>query len=311
MDFLKKLNIFSNKSIFHQKEEEYCDRLIQKMRTIENGMCSYKKLIHEISKSINGLSILTNQLKDVYSMIIEHSSPFISAKKELIDSSQGITKALENFSLDLESIYKRTSEWEAFFDQLKESISDQNEKKENFLHYSTKIEKFIQEYENNKKVNKEQFERNDEKFKVAAYDYKKSTQFTVKQINDILGRRYDLINPVLVDISKDQINLINKINECSSNIQKAAEILSENYHKNPFIYDTTNYNPIKNSYSKIIICKLLNLRNNLGIIPNKKKENPVDLDNFILKNIHSNRSSFLFPSYNIASEFFEIKDDLD
>lgn len=310
MSSIKIFGIFGGKVEKGQQEEDF-EKLVQKMRAIESGMSSFKKHLQNIQKSIDGLSLLIGQFSSVFPQIFDSSSPFYDFTQRYASANMEVKTLLNNFSSTTVKLLARTTEWNSLFNQINLALKDREEKKKNYEHYETKMEKFVATFEKGKKIDVEQYERNEDKFKKSALDYTFSTEATVKKINEILGRRYDLINPIMMDLVLSEISCIKGISEKINVFENVEDKLNFKSNNLNYVYDTKNYDPLKGRKSKVLAAKSLYLKAQIGGTGNSTNKDAEDTRVFILQNIHKNRSTFPDPDPIFLSAFYKITDDLE
>lgn len=287
----------------NRKQEEDFEKLVQKMRTIETGMSNFRKYMQSIGKSLEAISSLYTQFSSVFPQFYESSSAYGDICKDLTEAHQDINKILLGFNACLNKLLSRTSEWNSLFTQIKKELNEREEKKKNYDHYESKIEKIMEAYEKKKKLDQEKYERNEEKFKKAANEYKTSTESCAKKINDLLSRRYDLLNPIVIDFVIGELICGNELSANMKRFQEIENDMEKRKDSSIVVFDTVNYDPTKNKKMQELAIRGLNVNSQSG--------SAMDDSGFVMANIHKFRSCFPTPEPNFIETFAKLKDDLD
>lgn len=286
-----------------RKQEEDFDKLVQKMRTIETGMLNFRKYMQCIGKSLEAMSTLYTEFSTVFPQFYETSSSFGDICKDLSSAHQDISRILLGFNTCLNKLLSRTSEWNSLFTQIKNELKEREEKKKNYDHYEDKLDKLMEAFEKKKKIDQDKYDRNEEKFKKAANEYKESTESCAKKINDLLNRRYGLVNPIVIDFVIGELVCANELSANVLGFSEIEEDMSKRQDSSLITFDTKNYDPLKNKKMQNLAIRGLNVKSQSGIAG--------DDTGFVMANIHKFRSSFPAPDPFFLESFAKIKDDLD
>ena len=183
--------------------------------------------------------------------VYDKNSPYYCLSSDIHDVHMELEKYYDNFYNNVNQLYSKTSEWPNLFTQIKSQINKREEARKTYDHYDEKMEKIYKNRqeksrkgstESNKEI--DFLNRNEGKFKKATEDYVKASETTFEQIQTILDKRFDLINPVLAEFVEEEkiffssaANIFKKLEGVGSKFIS----ISRKAERKPVSYDPCKY----------------------------------------------------------------------
>ena len=336
MGFLAKQNFFGNKKVQEsQSKDEDILKAIEKMKNAEKGIFSLKTaLFNFISYSEN----FKKYFKEINSSLdlIYKNSPYYELIKEITCKYKMIQIEIEKSNKQINSLLSKSSDWSNIFDSAKAINKEMEEKKKIYEHYEIKLSKI-------KKSNKKNYvERNENKHKKAASEYKEILEKLYNSINSSLNKAYEFSSQLFGEVITIEKSLFQEIGQSLNYFNNFKERFNE--IKNMLDNDkfvsiprkyTSNNNLMKNLYLNRTMSenfidsqKKISNKINLDMLNEDKKNSLLKRmslnimkreNNIILSIKNENNTSFnsrLTTSFGIIDEeklveFYSLEDEFD
>lgn len=228
------------------KDVEF-DLLTKEILVIENGVMALKQILENFLDYSLNFKKLFYDISLSIPKIYNNTSPFYSLGKGISDSHIQMEKLFDSYSTNVIRLIKKTTEWSALFTQAKSQIEKREENRKIYDHYDEKLEKIFKNKKKDKgkrrSMKDEEFHnRNLEKYKKATEDYIKSSDESYAIISEVMNKRYEMINPVLLEfISEERKFFLNIVNIITS--LEDIEIKFQNVKKTIPDEQVSDYDP--------------------------------------------------------------------
>ena len=189
-------------------------KLLDKMRSIETGVLTLRAILQTFESYTQSLGTLFQQLSESIDKIYDDSSPFHAIATDIKQAHVDMISDYNVFKKQTSLLSSKTTEWSALFTQVQEQLKHREEKRKVYDHYEQKLDKLYESTAKRKTKSKKEedlIERNEQKYKTAAEEYAEVSEKSFKFISNILDRRYDMINPVCIELVKNELKFFKNI----------------------------------------------------------------------------------------------------
>lgn len=292
------------------------DGLIKEMNDIEKGMAILKQVLAQSKSFSSAFKTYFNHISDALRNIFNKNSPFYSIIENILDVHRQLEIRCDVYTQVMMRLLPKTTEWNNFFQQTKQHLDNREKARKEFDHYDSKMEAM---YRNkSKKVKKRDYlERNQDKFCQSAIKYIEISEEAYHAISDIMNRRYEMINPVLVELIVEQREFFETEGEINMKLNKIEDRFNQ-VQKSNMLYVRKDYNAGKYIRGGLLLHKETNIKRRFTTEDLKKsfifgKQQSCGLLGFELtpakdKNTYKYRKKGLFADTDQAKDFYWIPD---
>lgn len=200
------------------KDVEF-DLLTDEILIIENGVMALKQILENFLNYSLNFKKLFHDISLSIPKIYNNTSPFHILGKVITESHIQMEKIFDSFSTNVVRLIKKTTEWSVLFTQAKSQIEKREENRKVYDHYDEKLEKiFKKKKDKERRMSTKEIDfhnRNINKYKKATEAYVKSSDKSYAIISEVLNKRYEMINPVLLEFINEEkkffVSVVNSI----------------------------------------------------------------------------------------------------
>lgn len=262
------------------------DSLIKEMNDVEKGMIIFKQLLINIKSISTSYKLYFSNIAEALLNIYSKYSPFYNLIENILEIHKQLEIRCDLYTQSIMRLLPKTTEWSNFFHQVKHPLENREKARKVYDHYDAKMESLYRH--NNKKNKKGNYvERNQDKLCQSALKYAEMSEEAYHVLSDIMNRRYEMINPVLLELLIEEREFLKNEGEISMKLNDIEEQFSL-VQKSVMLYVRKDYNPGKYVRGGLLLLKTNNNSND------KKKFITEDLNNTNIFGKKENEDKFEF-----------------
>eukprot|EP01017_Pseudomicrothorax_dubius_P003830 TRINITY_DN10646_c0_g1_i4.p2 TRINITY_DN10646_c0_g1~~TRINITY_DN10646_c0_g1_i4.p2 ORF type:complete len:476 (+),score=116.66 TRINITY_DN10646_c0_g1_i4:55-1482(+) len=182
------------------------ESLQTEVKQAEASMKNMTSVAQRYTKYITTQTAYYSDFKNEIKILYPKTSAFRGVALQIVESLECMEETMKKGVEDLKSIDKATKDWFVGFSQIKRIWKDHCDVRQKYDHYHNKLQPMMKRY--NELLARgavdpkfeAKVERNIKKYENAKQLFMNKTQDTMKQMDNIMYGRYDLVNPVVMKI---------------------------------------------------------------------------------------------------------------